>query len=132
MLRRGGRENVEVLGNRSLKLRVIAVDGGIDDGHKDVLAFGDRMRFGQTQLGDPILRGIAFPFRIVLLKRVQVIGLSGCDDPIGLKFANHGAHRTAIGNAPAVKCRAGQRKGLTFKACQAVPPLQRIDLLVAH
>ena len=125
------RQGVVGLRGRANQLGMIGIDAGVDDRHRHVVAFGEGVRLRQMQLGEFVLRSVAFGrcLRLILLQREQVIRLRRGDDPIGFQRTHHRGDRAAIRNPPAEQSRTGQLERLRFDAGEPMPALQRVDLL---
>ena len=82
------------------------VDAGIDHRNQHIVAFGERVRLRQMQLGEFVLRGIAFAFWLSLcLKGKQIIRLRRRDEPVALQRAHNRGDRATVRDAPAVQRR---------------------------
>ncbi len=117
--------------NGAGQLGMIGVHAGIDHRHQHLVALGEPVRLRQPQLGEFVLRGVAFGHGVALnlLQREQIIRLRRCDDPIGFQYAHHRGDRAAVGNPPAEQGGAGQLERLGFDAGEPIAALQRVDLL---
>jgi len=80
-------QRVVGLSDRAGEIGVIDVHARVDDGDQYLVALGERMRLRQMQLGEFVLRGVAFLGRrgFALLHREQIIRLHRGHSRVALK-----------------------------------------------
>lgn len=126
-----GSKRVEGVGDGVRKFRVFDVDAGIDHRNRDIGAMGERMRLRQPQFRKRILRRIALErCRGLVLQQIAEIQLHEANAGIGSKFATHGIHRAAVGDAEQAEGRAEKRGIPGSDPRQPMAPRQFIGLRV--
>ena len=113
------------------ELRMRAIDAGIDHGHEHAAAIGEPVGFGKPQLGDCILRRVAFGRRlaILLLQGEGEIRLRRRNPLLAGKRADHVRNRPPVVDAPAVEGAPGQRQGPRPRQRQMLTCGDRIERL---
>ena len=108
---------------------MLEIDGGVDDGDRDVGAIGKRVGLRQAKLCLRIFRGVAFSRACALaLEGVAEVRLKRANAAILRELPARGFQRLAAGNAKQADGDPDQLKIAGFNPPQAVTPRQCVDL----